>query len=148
MEYSLDGQPFVPYSRPITVNQPGNHTIAYRATDKAGNVSGTGSVTFTVVASGPGPNCPEPDTSPTVVLGTVDSGVANRAVAGNCTIDDLIEDEREWPNHGEFVKHVQMVAGHLRHHGLIDEKEKAALSRAAARSDVGKPGSPHRSGEK
>jgi hypothetical protein len=139
VEFSLDGRPYAVYSAPVTVNQPGRHMLSYRATDKAGNSSGTGSVTFGVVASGPGPSCPVPDTRPTVVLGTVDSGVRNRAVHGACTINDLIEDERDWVNHGQFVKHVEMVAGHLRHEGLIDEKERSALVSAAARSGVGKP---------
>ncbi|MBM0239552.1 copper-binding protein, partial [Micromonospora sp. ATA32] len=138
VEFSLDGASYAGYAAPVTVNQPGQHTVSYRATDKAGNTSGAGSVTFTVVASGPGPNC-TPDTRPTVVIGTVDSGVPNRVVDGDCTINNLIDDERDWPNHGQFVKHVEMVAGHLRHAGVINQKEHAALISAAARSGIGKP---------
>ncbi|MEU4641406.1 family 16 glycoside hydrolase [Micromonospora sp. NPDC023814] len=138
VEYSLDGQPYARYSAPVTVNQPGGHTVSYRATDKAGNTSGTASVTFTVVASGPSA-CPVPDTRPTVWLGTVDSGVPNRVVADGCTINNAIHDEKAWPNHGQFVKHVTDVAEHLHHLGLIDHKEHGRLVSAAARSGVGKP---------
>nr|WP_203981251.1 chitobiase/beta-hexosaminidase C-terminal domain-containing protein [Planosporangium flavigriseum] len=50
VEYSLDGQPFTAYSSPVTVNQPGQHMVHYRAKDKAGNTSPEGMVSFTVVA--------------------------------------------------------------------------------------------------
>jgi hypothetical protein len=49
VEYSLDGQPYAAYTGPLTVNQPGKHTVTYRATDKAGNTSAVGTATFTVV---------------------------------------------------------------------------------------------------
>ncbi|SCL29143.1 Ig-like domain (group 3) [Micromonospora rhizosphaerae] len=139
IEYSLDAQPYARYSAPVTVNQPGQHTLSYRATDKAGNTSGTASVTFTVVASGPGPDCPVKDTRPTVWLGTVDSGVPNRVVEGDCTINNVIEDERTWPNHGEFVSYVTTIAEHLHHLGVITHHEHGRLVSAAGRSGVGKP---------
>ncbi|MGW3350938.1 OmpL47-type beta-barrel domain-containing protein [Nonomuraea rubra] len=50
VEYSFDGQPFAAYTQPLSVNQPGAHTVTFRATDKAGNTSPVGSVTFTVAA--------------------------------------------------------------------------------------------------
>ncbi|MET8312030.1 family 16 glycoside hydrolase [Micromonospora sp. NPDC005173] len=137
IEYALDGGTYARYSAPVTVDQPGARTLSYRATDKAGNTSGAASVTFTVVASGPAA-CPVPDTRPTVWLGTVDSGVPNRVVADACTINNAIQDERAWPNHGQFVKHVTDVAEHLHHLGVIDHKEHGRLASAAARSGVGK----------
>ncbi|MFE9654966.1 OmpL47-type beta-barrel domain-containing protein [Micromonospora sp. NPDC006431] len=138
VEYSLDGGAYARYSAPVTVNRPGQHTVSYRATDKAGNTSGTASVTFTVVASGPQPECVK-DTRPTVWLGTVDSGVPNRVVAGDCTINNVIEDERSWPNHGQFVSYVNSVAEHLHHLGVISHQEHGKLASAAGRSGVGKP---------
>ena len=39
VEFSLDGQPYAAYTAPVTVNQPGEHTVSYRATDVAGNTS-------------------------------------------------------------------------------------------------------------
>ncbi|HEY0698148.1 MAG TPA: family 16 glycoside hydrolase, partial [Micromonospora sp.] len=138
VEYSLDGGAYVRYSAPVTVNQAGQHMVSYRATDKAGNTSGTASVTFTVVASGPQPECVR-DTRPTVWIGTVDSGVPNRVVEGDCTINNVIEDERDWPNHGQFVSYLTAVAEHLHHLGVITHFEHGKLVSAAGRSGVGKP---------
>ncbi|MFC5828412.1 OmpL47-type beta-barrel domain-containing protein [Nonomuraea insulae] len=58
VEYSLDGQPFAAYTQPLSVNQPGAHTVTFRATDKAGNTSPVDSVEFTVASS------QEKDTTP------------------------------------------------------------------------------------
>ncbi|MFG2054443.1 OmpL47-type beta-barrel domain-containing protein [Micromonospora sp. NPDC048930] len=138
IEYSLDGELYTRYAVPVTVDRPGQHTVSYRATDKAGNTSAAASVAFTVVASGPQPDCVK-DTRPTVWLGTVDSGVPNRVVDGDCTINNVIEDERSWANHGEFVSYVTAVAEHLHHLGVITHAEHGKLVSAAGRSGVGKP---------
>ncbi|MFG1705133.1 OmpL47-type beta-barrel domain-containing protein [Nonomuraea sp. M3C6] len=60
VEYSLDGQPFAVYTQPLTVGQPGTHTMTYRATDKAGNTSGVGTATFMVIKDTSGTECPKP----------------------------------------------------------------------------------------
>ncbi|HEX5598379.1 MAG TPA: copper-binding protein [Micromonosporaceae bacterium] len=138
VEYSLNASAYTAYSMPVTVNLPGQHILSYRATDKAGNTSGTGSVTFSVAASGSEPTC-APDTRPTVWLGNVDSGVPNRVVEETCTINNLIDDERDWTSHGQFVKHVGELIADLRAARIIDQKEAAAIQNAAARSGVGKP---------
>jgi hypothetical protein len=65
VEYALDGGEFAPYSAPVSVNQPGAHTVTFRATDKAGNTSPVDSVEFTVAAP------QEEDTTPPEVTGTV-----------------------------------------------------------------------------
>ncbi|MEV6986896.1 hypothetical protein AB0M95_37345 [Sphaerisporangium sp. NPDC051017] len=65
IEYSLDGQPYAVYTSPLVAAQPGAHTVSYRATDKAGNTSAVGTVTFTVVAP------QEKDTTPPQVSATV-----------------------------------------------------------------------------
>src|SRR6266545_4927226 len=139
IEYSLDGGPYAQYAAPVTVNQPGRHTVTHRATDNAGNTSSAGSVTFSVVPGGPGARCPVPDTRPTVWMGTFDSGVRNRVVRGGCTINNLIEDERTWATHGAFVRHVRTVADRLRCEGRITARERSRLIMAAARSGVGRP---------
>ncbi|TDE11419.1 OmpL47-type beta-barrel domain-containing protein [Jiangella asiatica] len=63
IEYNLDGAGFTAYTAPVVVDSLGAHTVEYRATDNSGNVSPTGSVTFTVVE-------PEPDdtTAPAVTV--------------------------------------------------------------------------------
>ncbi|MBY8874240.1 DUF1080 domain-containing protein [Micromonospora sp. PLK6-60] len=136
IEYALDGD-FVRYLRPFAVDQPGEHTLSFRATDKAGNTSGTGSLTFTVVSSGL--NCRVPDTRPTVWFGTTDSGVTNRPVQDDCTINNFFDGPRTWLNHAEFVDYVKVIADHLREFRLITQKERTALVAAARDSAVGKP---------
>ena len=54
-ECSLDGAPFEPCDRSLTVSDPDNgpHTLIVRATDQAGNVSADASYTFEVLGSPP-----------------------------------------------------------------------------------------------
>ncbi|WBB99912.1 DUF1080 domain-containing protein [Solwaraspora sp. WMMA2080] len=65
IEHSLDGGEFSEYTAPVTVNEPGQHTVAYRATDIAGNTSDPRSVTFTVTTP------PDPDTTAPTVTASV-----------------------------------------------------------------------------
>ncbi|WP_437022933.1 OmpL47-type beta-barrel domain-containing protein [Streptomyces bungoensis] len=71
IEYSLDGGAYKDYSAPVQVSGVGQHTVAYRATDKAGNTSAEQSVSFTVVAAPP-QDTTAPDTSASV-SGTKDA---------------------------------------------------------------------------
>ncbi|MGW0432891.1 OmpL47-type beta-barrel domain-containing protein [Micromonospora sp. NPDC003197] len=138
IEYALDGRGYTVYTRPLTVNTLGEHTFSYRATDRAGNVSGTASITFTVVESGPPPpDCRVTDTRSTVWIGTLNSGVPNRPAEGGCTINNLIEDERSWLSHSEFVAHVQAIAERLFHRGVITLNQHNKLVRTARDSGVG-----------
>ncbi len=134
--YSLDDGAFVPYTAPVVVGTVGEHTVRYRATDNVGNTSETGSVTFTVVERD-GDACPDSDTRPTVVIGGLDSLVANVDSGDGCTVNDLIDDEGDWPNHGAFVRHVTAVANGLVADGVITSRERGVLTRTAAASDVG-----------
>ncbi|MEV4639525.1 copper-binding protein [Actinoplanes sp. NPDC049548] len=65
VEYQVDDTGFLPYTRPVTVTAIGDHAVQFRATDRAGNVSETGSVAFRIV--GPG----DDDTTPPVVTAQV-----------------------------------------------------------------------------
>ncbi|MFI2369310.1 OmpL47-type beta-barrel domain-containing protein [Streptomyces sp. NPDC018833] len=142
VEYSLDSGPYLAYTTPVIVDRIGHHTLLYRATDKAGNTSAAKSVAFSVVEGGgvPPPNCPEYDERLTVIVGTVDSGVPNRMTGGRCTINELIEDEKDWSSHALFLKHVDGVIDRLLADGVIDEREHRKIYRAAKESDIGKPG--------
>ncbi|MET8641206.1 OmpL47-type beta-barrel domain-containing protein [Streptomyces sp. NPDC057746] len=142
VEYSLDAGPYLAYTVPVVVDRAGAHSLAYRASDKAGNTSTPGTVNFTVVAGGgvPAPNCPEYDERLTVIVGTVDSGVPNRVTNNRCRINELIEDEKEWTSHALFLKHVQKVLDDLRDEGVVDKREYNAIQRAARQSGIGKPG--------
>jgi plastocyanin len=142
IEYSLDGGPYLAYGGPVVVDRAGPHTVAYRASDKAGNTSAPRTVSFTVVAGGgvPAPPCPEYDERLTVIVGTVDSGVPNRVTDNRCRIGELIEDEKEWTSQALFLKHVKTVLDALLKEGVVDQREYDLIQRAARRSGIGKPG--------
>jgi plastocyanin len=141
IEYSLDGGPYLAYTAPVVVDRAGAHTVAYRATDKAGNTSAALTVTFTVVSGQvPAPYCPEYDERLTVIVGTVDSGVRNRVTDNRCRIGELIEDEKEWTSQALFLKHVTSVLDALLKEGVIDQREYNAIRKAARQSGIGKPG--------
>ncbi|MEV0786591.1 family 16 glycoside hydrolase [Streptomyces sp. NPDC050423] len=142
VEYSLDGGPYLAYSATVIVDRVGYHTVAHRATDKAGNTSGAKQTSFTVAQSGgvPAPNCPEFDERLTVIVGTVDTGVPNRITGNRCTINELIEDEKDWSSHALFLKHVDKVLDQLLTAGVIDAREQKKIHKAAKQSGIGKPG--------
>ncbi|MGH3355048.1 MAG: OmpL47-type beta-barrel domain-containing protein, partial [Nocardioidaceae bacterium] len=132
-EYALDGGDWTAYTQPVTVDGAGAHTIEYRATDNAGNVSTPGSVSFEIKPDA----CPGSDLRETVVVRTADSGVANRDRGDGCTVNDLIEDEREWPNNGRFMAHVRAVTDRLVRDGVLDRREQGAILDAAGQSSGG-----------
>ncbi|GAA3008913.1 OmpL47-type beta-barrel domain-containing protein [Streptomyces fulvorobeus] len=142
IEYSLDGGPYLAYTAPVLVDRTGSHTFAHRATDKAGNTSVAKQVSFTVAEGGgvPAPHCPEFDERLTVIVGTVDSGVPNRVTGNRCTINELIEDEKDWSSHALFLKHVDTVLDRLLSAGVIDAREHRTIYRAAKQSGIGRPG--------
>ena len=80
--------------------------------------------------------CTLPDDRATVWFGDVDSGVANDDLGG-CTVNDLFQDEKEWKNHTQFLRHVKEVARGLLDDGRVTGKERQALVNAAARSQIG-----------
>ncbi|MFJ8076920.1 OmpL47-type beta-barrel domain-containing protein [Streptomyces sp. NPDC096176] len=142
VEYSLDGGPYLVYTEPVLVDRVGFHTVLYRATDKAGNTSAAKTLSFTVVEGGgvPAPNCPEYDERATVIVGTVDTGIPNRMTSSRCTVNELIEDEKDWSSHALFLKHVDKVIDTLLEEGVIDAREHRKIYRAAKQSGIGKPG--------
>ncbi|GAA1259460.1 MULTISPECIES: OmpL47-type beta-barrel domain-containing protein [Streptomyces] len=142
IEYSLDAGPYLAYTAPVVVDRAGAHTVAYRASDKAGNMSAAKSEAFTVTAGGgvPAPNCAEFDERLTVIVGTVDTGIPNRVTNNRCRINELIEDEREWTSQALFLKHVKTVTDKLLKEGVIDQREYNKINRAARQSGIGKPG--------
>ena len=81
--------------------------------------------------------CPNPDARATVVVGSVDSGVPNRALAGTCTISDHLLDEEVWPNRSTFVAHLTKLADELLAAGVVNAAERAAIISAGAASSVG-----------
>ncbi len=142
VEYSLDGGPYLAYTAPVIVDRVGHHSIAHRATDKAGNTSEAKKTSFTIAQGGgvPAPNCAEFDERHTVFVGTIDTGVPNRITRNRCTINELIEDEKDWSSHALFLKHVKAVLDKLKADGVIDQRERKAINQTAKQSGIGKPG--------
>ena len=79
-----------------------------------------------------GRHLPDRDTRATVVVGSVDSGVPNRALAGTCTISDHLLDEEVWPNRSTFVAHLTKLADELLAAGVVNAAERAAIINAGA----------------
>ena len=141
-EYALDGGPYLAYTAPVVVDRTGRHTVAHRATDKAGNTAEARTVSFTVAEGGgvPAPNCAEWDERLTVIIGSVNTGIPNRITPNRCTINELIEDEKDWSSQALFLKHVRGVADGLLTAGVVDNREYKALNKAARQSGIGTPG--------
>jgi len=73
-----------------------------------------------------------------VMMGDVDSGVADREVRGQCLSSLVDATPNTWGNHGQFVQHVaHLLRSHELRHAL-NLRERARLTVAAARSDVGR----------
>src|SRR5699024_1741069 len=54
LEYVFDDGDWQPYSEEVTVTEPGDHTVSFRATDAAGNFSDVGELIFAVAGDEPG----------------------------------------------------------------------------------------------
>ncbi|MFJ9407883.1 OmpL47-type beta-barrel domain-containing protein [Streptomyces sp. NPDC101393] len=141
-EYALDGGPYLAYTAPVVVDRTGRHTVAHRATDKAGNTAEARTVSFTVAEGGgvPAPHCAEWDERLTVIIGSVNTGIPNRITPNRCAINELIEDEKDWSSQALFLKHVRGVADGLLTAGVVDNREYKALNKAARQSGIGTPG--------
>jgi hypothetical protein len=82
-------------------------------------------------------NCPASDLSPTVVVGSCDSGVVNRFFNDGCTISDLIaECAVGATNHGDFVNCVAHLLNDLKNSGVITGQQKGAIQSCAAQADI------------
>jgi glucose/arabinose dehydrogenase/PKD repeat protein/type 1 glutamine amidotransferase len=115
-----------------TYARAGSYTAKLTVTYGDGE-KGTATTTVTV-------GCDTPDTRANVFIGDADTGVPNRPAGGGCTINDLIDDERTWPDHMSFVRHVTTVARTLQDAGVINAREFGILMRAARDSEIGNPG--------
>jgi hypothetical protein len=74
VEYQVDDTGFLAYTAPVVVTAIGDHTVRFRATDRAGNASEAGSVAFRIVEPD------EQDTTPPTVTHSV---AGDRDPAGN-----------------------------------------------------------------
>jgi hypothetical protein len=140
IEYKMDSAAWAAYAAPVVVSSVGAHTVRYRATDVAGNVSAEQSGTFTLVPSGPAPGpdvCPVSDTRDTVIIGGVDSQVANVDTGNGCTINDVIDENAEYASNEEFVSYVEAVTAELVGNGALTDSNRDRIITAAIESGVG-----------
>ncbi|MFW6690258.1 OmpL47-type beta-barrel domain-containing protein [Streptomyces sp. MAR4 CNX-425] len=142
VEYAVGGGDFRAYTEPVQVHTIGEHTVTYRATDKAGNSSEPGTATFTVVEKYPNPDpvCPELDSRPIVFIGEYDTHVPNRVTASGCTINEVIEDERAWEKRRPFLRHIDEITDELYTDAVINGEERETIRDTAKATDIGKPG--------
>lgn len=70
----------------------------------------------------------------TVVIGGIDTGVAERDTVAECGIAGLIDEGGSWSGHGDFVRHAADVTARLVGQGVLTVRERQALIAAAARS--------------
>lgn len=142
VEYAVNGGDFQAYTEMVHIQTVGDHTVSYRASDKAGNSSEVGTVTFTVVEKYPNPDpvCPEMDSRPIVFIGEYDTHVPNRVTASGCTINELIEDEKAWDKQKAFLDHVGDVTDKLYADAVINGEERETILDTARDSGIGTPG--------
>lgn len=80
--------------------------------------------------------CPNSDTSDTVIIGGCDSGVANLVLPSGCTVADLVAQAADGArNHGQFVSSVASLTNALKKAGLISGKDKGRIQSCAAKSN-------------
>ncbi|GGQ38054.1 OmpL47-type beta-barrel domain-containing protein [Streptomyces mutabilis] len=88
IEYAVGDGAWQAYTAPVMVHEAGEHTVRYRATDKAGNAAAVKSVAFTVVAA------PPQDTVPPVTGATVEgSKDSDGAYVGSAKVTVSATDE-------------------------------------------------------
>jgi hypothetical protein len=86
--------------------------------------------------------CPNTQLGAAVLIGGIDSGIANGFNPTNgCSTADLVNEVVEdcslgARNHGQFVSCSAKGANSLKSSGIISGKDKGALQRAAAQSDI------------
>lgn len=77
---------------------------------------------------------PNSDLAPTIIIGSIDTGVPNTLFDNGCTMSDLIAQlAASANNHGAFVSGVAHLTNQWVQQGLITGEQKGAIQNAAAR---------------
>lgn len=134
VEYSVDGGAWTEHGAAVVVGEWGKHTVAVRATDHASNVSAEESVSFELREDA----CPGSDLSATVVLGGVESRVANYHSDTGCSVNDLLAPAHEIDGKAAAVRYVRDTTAKLVSDGVVTAREAGLIVRAAASSDLGR----------
>jgi hypothetical protein len=78
---------------------------------------------------------PNSDTSATIVIGGIDTGVPNTLFPNGCTMSDLLSDLKEGAaTHGDYAAAVAHLTNQWNADGLISGEQKGAIQSAAARN--------------
>lgn len=73
-----------------------------------------------------------------IMLGSIDSLVADRLANGVCVNDLIIDTANTWGSHGQFVSHVSQITLDQMKARTLTARERAKIMQAAAQSSVGK----------
>ncbi|PSL47116.1 Ig-like protein group 3 [Saccharothrix carnea] len=146
VEYEVDDTGFTPYTQPVRVTAIGDHSVQYRATDRAGNTSEVGSVSFRVVE-------PQSDSTPPAVsadvAGTKDTEgnyVGKATVTINATDSDSGVRSREYRLHsGPWTAYtatfdVTAPGSHMVHYRATDNAGNVSPEGVVAFTVVAPPG--------
>ena len=78
---------------------------------------------------------PNSDTSATIIIAGIDTGVPNTLFPNGCTMSDLLSDLKEGAaTHGDYVSAVAQLTNQWNSDGLISGAQKGAIQSAAARN--------------
>ena len=138
--YRLDKNRWQRYTEPVEVSGEGEHTIRYRARDRAGNAGEIKTVSFEIKNDA----CVGSDLREKVWVGERQTKVDNVDTGDGCTVNDLInalieEKEQDWKNHGQFMRQFNNeITDDLVDEDVISKQERGKIHKAAAQSDVGK----------
>ena len=81
--------------------------------------------------------CADSNANTTVVIAGCDAGVSNELLDDGCTMSDLIDQcAIGAKNHGKFLSCVAKLTNNWKKVKLISGKEKGAIQRCAAKSDI------------
>ena len=79
---------------------------------------------------------PNSDTSGTIIIAAIDTGVPNTLFANGCTMSDLLKDLKAGAaSHGDYVSAVAHLTNQWNADGLITGAQKGAIQSAAARNN-------------
>ena len=62
----------------------------------------------------------------------------NIDTGNGCTINDVLAEDGDHANHGQFLRHVRSATAELVDAGTISGSQQSRIMRAAALSDVGR----------
>jgi uncharacterized protein len=118
----------------------GDLAPAMTPTDKPLHFTTNGQTLAPFYIADPGPSEPSPyhlyirRHEPSVVFGSIDSGVANRSREDGFTFLDIVWNEAPFPSHAQLLAATDRISLDWRSRGLLSERERVAIRDAAERA--------------